>query len=311
MSNSASSSQDSVNMELTPQKEEDAVGWTFIKRVEQSVVAKNWCIPLPNTTSPKSQMATVLTHLKAPTVRTVSAGSLNTLLEQASYSSADINNFIQREASRIVNHMIPGSLEVQVEDVLCRKLFYIAQFPANLRGAKHILMEDYRAKWSIEYSGNMQEDQGVYLHSILPKGAYLVEGGNREAIIEEEEILEQVVAHRGRALRRGAGDIQTANFPLKVLLWNCRGAGSGAFRVNFLDIMQMHRPNIIGLTETRLSGERAKSTCASLGFDRCYVADPMGFAGGLWLMWDSSEVEVDVLAVSQREIHASIKASGC
>ena len=36
------------------------------------------------------------------------------------------------------------------------------------------------------------------------------------------------------------------------------------------------------------------------------MADMIGFAGGIWLLWRSDLVQVDILASTEQEIHALI-----
>ena len=44
----------------------------------------------------------------------------------------------------------------------------------------------------------------------------------------------------------------------KVLVWNVQGAGSREFRNILREHLQVHRPSIIGLVETRISDIRAR-----------------------------------------------------
>ena len=55
-----------------------------------------------------------------------------------------------------------------------------------------------------------------------------------------------------------------------------------------------------------MSGARADEIIESLPFDGVAVADMIGFAGGIWLLWHSDLVQVDVLASTKQEIHALI-----
>lgn len=63
---------------------------------------------------------------------------------------------------------------------------------------------------------------------------------------------------------------------MNILRWNVRGAEGDDFRHSFRDVMI--------LTETRVSGERANVIIASLGFERYTKVDAMGFAGGIWVL---------------------------
>ena len=61
------------------------------------------------------------------------------------------------------------------------------------------------------------------------------------------------------------------------------------------------------ITETSLSGARAVEMIESLPFDGSVVTDTIGFAGGIWLLWRTDMVHVEVLASTEQEIHAIIR----
>ncbi|KAG5541735.1 hypothetical protein RHGRI_021533 [Rhododendron griersonianum] len=94
---------------------------------------------------------------------------------------------------------------------------------------------------------------------------------------------------------------------MKILMWNCRGAASPHFRRHLADMVRDHHPLFVIITETRISGVRAKSISESLGFTHSVVADSVGFAGGIWLLWNDDVVRCDVLAITHQEIHASVQ----
>jgi hypothetical protein len=94
---------------------------------------------------------------------------------------------------------------------------------------------------------------------------------------------------------------------MKVLLWNCRGAGNPNFRRNFADLKRSHQPTIVVLVETRISGQRAVEVSTALGFDRVIRSDAEGFSGGIWLLWDSGSVTLDILHVNNQAIHATVQ----
>ena len=63
---------------------------------------------------------------------------------------------------------------------------------------------------------------------------------------------------------------------------------------------------IMILTETKAYGERAKRIVNKLPFDGAIFANTIGLTGGLWLLWDSSQVEVVRLSSTEQEIHAVV-----
>ena len=79
------------------------------------------------------------------------------------------------------------------------------------------------------------------------------------------------------------------------------------FRKTVSDLVEWHAPMLMVITETRLSGERAVQMIESLPFDGLMVADTIGVAGGIWLLWRIDMVHVEVLASTEQEIHAIIR----
>nr|XP_023878431.1 uncharacterized protein LOC111990897 [Quercus suber] len=79
------------------------------------------------------------------------------------------------------------------------------------------------------------------------------------------------------------------------------------FRKTVMDLVDWHRPLIMMIIETRMSGARADEIIETLPFDGVVMADTIGFAGGIWVLWHSDLVQVDVLASTEQEIHALIR----
>ncbi|XP_030930689.1 uncharacterized protein LOC115956454 [Quercus lobata] len=59
--------------------------------------------------------------------------------------------------------------------------------------------------------------------------------------------------------------------------------------------------------ETRVGGDRAHDVTDWLPFDGVFHTETIGRKGGLWLLWYSNRVEVELLASSEQEIHATVK----
>lgn len=66
-----------------------------------------------------------------------------------------------------------------------------------------------------------------------------------------------------------------------------------------MDLVEWHTPILMVITETRLSGARAVEIIETLPFNGFVVADTIGFAGGIWLLWRTDLVQVDVLASTE------------
>ena len=101
-----------------------------------------------------------------------------------------------------------------------------------------------------------------------------------------------------------------ASFPpvsMNIICWNCRGALNPYFKPTMNNLISKHNPPMVIITETRVEGNRAKDITDTLPFDEAIHTDTIGYAGGLWLLWKSDEVEVTQLAKTKQEIHVVIK----
>lgn len=60
------------------------------------------------------------------------------------------------------------------------------------------------------------------------------------------------------------------------------------------------------ITETRIDDQRADAIIKRLLFDRAYSTKTIGYAGGIWLLWRSDFVAMDILSAIEQEIHAIV-----
>lgn len=56
-----------------------------------------------------------------------------------------------------------------------------------------------------------------------------------------------------------------SNPPMKILYWNCGGAGNPHFVRHFKDLLKVHQPHMVVISETRVNRDRADDICKSLG----------------------------------------------
>jgi len=61
------------------------------------------------------------------------------------------------------------------------------------------------------------------------------------------------------------------------LVWNVQGVGSKEFRNILREHIHMHKPSIVALVETRISGKKAQLTCDKIGFRNCFRVEAKGF----------------------------------
>nr|XP_023927086.1 uncharacterized protein LOC112038505 [Quercus suber] len=60
--------------------------------------------------------------------------------------------------------------------------------------------------------------------------------------------------------------------------------------------------------ETKVCGDRAKRIVDRIHMDEAIIANSIGLSGGLWLLWDSNQVEVVELSSTEQEIHVSVSS---
>ena len=96
-------------------------------------------------------------------------------------------------------------------------------------------------------------------------------------------------------------------FTMNILIWNSRGALKPSFQTDIHELARRHNPAILVVMETKLGGSKAKEVSDRLPFDGAIHTETIGFTGGLWLLWNEDQVEVQELAKTEQEIHIEVK----
>ncbi|WRX17113.1 hypothetical protein QQP08_009600 [Theobroma cacao] len=97
-----------------------------------------------------------------------------------------------------------------------------------------------------------------------------------------------------------------AKFPIKFLLWNSVGTLDTYGQRVVMDLINRFRPAVLVIAETKLPRDRAEEIKDTFHFDAHHVPPNLEFVGGMWLLWRSDVVEVEVLSFTEQEIHARI-----
>jgi len=71
---------------------------------------------------------------------------------------------------------------------------------------------------------------------------------------------------------------------MNMLIWNCRRALNPNFCDVVNDLIQMHSPAIMVVSETKVSGERANRISKRINLDGAIFANSIGLSGGLWVL---------------------------
>ncbi|KAK4558382.1 hypothetical protein RGQ29_007932 [Quercus rubra] len=94
---------------------------------------------------------------------------------------------------------------------------------------------------------------------------------------------------------------------MNIIAWNCRGARKPAFKSYVKELVRNHDLAILIVMETRIEGDMVKEITDELPFDGAIHTNIIGYAGGLWLLWDDDRVEMSQLANTKQEIHVIVK----
>ena len=90
---------------------------------------------------------------------------------------------------------------------------------------------------------------------------------------------------------------------MNVIVWNCRGTLKPNFQRHVNELVRIHNPVILVVMETWVGGDKAKEIIDHLPFDDAILVETIGYAGGIWLLWNFDRVAVMQLASTEQEIH--------
>ncbi|KAI8005010.1 hypothetical protein LOK49_LG08G03366 [Camellia lanceoleosa] len=71
---------------------------------------------------------------------------------------------------------------------------------------------------------------------------------------------------------------------LNILVWNCREAGSNAFKRNMRELISTHKLEILILMETKVPYSSIGNFFNNMGFIAAIIVDPIGRVCGIWLL---------------------------
>ena len=92
---------------------------------------------------------------------------------------------------------------------------------------------------------------------------------------------------------------------MKMITWNCQGAGNVAFRDHAYELHRRHRPQILTIVESHIAEERAQVVIETLSYTHFWRVDPTSSFGGIWMLWkESNDLKVEILINSEYNIYA-------
>lgn len=93
---------------------------------------------------------------------------------------------------------------------------------------------------------------------------------------------------------------------MKLLSWNCRGAGSPDTIRYVIRLSCDHKPNILFLMETRVPSVQARRILRRSHFTQLAAVEVRGFAGGLWCFWDDQAIRIRVLSFTAQLLNIAL-----
>ncbi|KAI9078848.1 hypothetical protein K1719_039189 [Acacia pycnantha] len=73
-----------------------------------------------------------------------------------------------------------------------------------------------------------------------------------------------------------------------------RGAANADLGRQLRFLISKYHIKLLVLVETKTSGEKCLKLRRKIGFDSSFVEEAQGFSGGIWILWKSDDVKVDV-----------------
>ena len=93
---------------------------------------------------------------------------------------------------------------------------------------------------------------------------------------------------------------------MKLLFWNCRGAGNINFKNTMADLHRDQSPDVIMLFETKVLFQSTKMYFDQLGFSESIIMDPVGRVGGIWVLWNPTSVNLKGYHADSQVVHAIV-----
>ncbi|OMO52747.1 hypothetical protein COLO4_37013 [Corchorus olitorius] len=95
--------------------------------------------------------------------------------------------------------------------------------------------------------------------------------------------------------------------PTKILVYNATGVGNENFSEYLASHYFKEDPHLTVVTETRLSGTESRRARDNLIFEQSHSLDAAGYSGGLWLLWNNSDAEVEIIRKTAFDLHAEFR----
>lgn len=77
-----------------------------------------------------------------------------------------------------------------------------------------------------------------------------------------------------------------------ILLQNYRGACEQEFLLNFKELISINKPDLVILTETKITQEKDAQIIPTLGYQNSTIAPSERNSGGILVLWNDLDLEL-------------------
>ncbi|KAJ8423470.1 hypothetical protein Cgig2_013513 [Carnegiea gigantea] len=128
-------------------------------------------------------------------------------------------------------------------------------------------------------------------------GAYLERLGEdqEDAGLKRQSYFLSFIMNNNNQVTESSVQEEMENHPIKIFVWNVQGARSSEFMNVLKEHIGIQQPTILALVETHITGSRAQFVCDRIGYGWCFHVEAQGFRGGIWVLWRSEDVGVNII----------------
>lgn len=96
---------------------------------------------------------------------------------------------------------------------------------------------------------------------------------------------------------------------MNLIVWNCRGTALKGFADLVKYMKREYNASLIALLETHTSGSQAMRIAKRICFENQFIKDARGQTRGIWLLWDSTYLNIKVLNDSSQIVHVEVSVN--
>lgn len=96
---------------------------------------------------------------------------------------------------------------------------------------------------------------------------------------------------------------------MNLICWNVRGAGNPRTFRALKDVVKLHHPDVLFLSETKSSKRKMESLRVALNFKNAMIIESRGLSGGLCLLW-SEDTHITIRSFSRNHVDCNISLNG-